>query len=68
MKVCLLKMGTVKQGRAWGRSSNKREPRLGCLNSLGSGRKEGLVDRFRALAQDKLRCPLLPWLKFYGDP
>ena len=36
------------------------EPRLGCLSSLGNWRKEGLGDRFRGLARDKLPLPMAP--------
>ena len=34
LKVCSLKLGTVEQGRAQDRRSNRREPRLGCFGSL----------------------------------
>ena len=49
----MLKLGTVKRGRALHRKSN-RNPRLGCLSPPGSQKKGSSGDRFRGLAWDKL--------------
>ena len=50
LRVCLLKLGSAKQERAWDRSSNRREPRRSCHWLTEKSEKRGLGDRFRGFA------------------
>ena len=70
LRVCLLKLRTMKQGRAWDRRSKRKGLRGGeavegvwaTVSSLESLRKGGLGDRFRESALDELLLLAAPFV------
>ena len=84
LRVHLLKLGTVKQGRAQDRGRNRKEARWGCFASLRnnshSERNEPRRGCCQLTGQSEKRgpwrqvqgvschCPLLPWLQVLWGP
>ena len=61
MRARLLKLGTVKHGRAQHGGSNRRAW-TGLPQLTGKSEQRGLGDRFRGSAWDELPLPIVPLL------